>query len=494
MDIRENKIVLLSLCLLLFLSAQLAHSQVLYSGGESVDKLSVQVDKSGGADEELGVEIVAGQKAVAIDEKGCERAAERGDTIAEKEAIEQPKSEAENELFSESRELGEEQSLEVIELSDTITTSTDNVSLEEADTAEVKRKGLFARIDDYFRRSNVDQTFDKKIDISVIGGPHYSSDLKFGLGLVAAGLYRLDRRDSITPPSNISLVGNVSTTGFWMLGAEGHNIFRHSNHRIDYSAMFVSNPTKLWGIGYDMGNNGANEVDYRKLSTQIKFDYMFRLVSDLYLGTTLNLSYVEGKKFESKYIDSELLENQAHYCFSSGLGLFLMYDSRDVITAPHRGWYFRLENTLFPKMFGNTMHFNRLELTLNFYHKVWKDAVLAYDLHGIYNTGEVPWTQLAMLGNSQRMRGYYNGRYRDENILEVQVELRQKIWRRIGITTWMGAGNVFPTFGDFEFSHTLPNFGVGLRWEFKNRVNIRLDFGMGRKGQRGFIFNINEAF
>ena len=33
----------------------------------------------------------------------------------------------------------------------------------------------------------------------------------------------------------------------------------------------------------------------------------------------------------------------------------------------------------------------------------------------------------------------------------------------------------------------------GLRWEFKNRVNVRFDFGFGRKTS-GFLFNVNEAF
>lgn len=39
----------------------------------------------------------------------------------------------------------------------------------------------------------------------------------------------------------------------------------------------------------------------------------------------------------------------------------------------------------------------------------------------------------------------------------------------------------------------LPTYGVGLRWEFKHRVNIRIDYGFG-KHTRGFIFNVNEAF
>ena len=38
-----------------------------------------------------------------------------------------------------------------------------------------------------------------------------------------------------------------------------------------------------------------------------------------------------------------------------------------------------------------------------------------------------------------------------------------------------------------------PNYGAGLRWELKKRVNVRLDYGFGKKTS-GFLLNINEAF
>ena len=79
------------------------------------------------------------------------------------------------------------------------------------------------------------------------------------------------------------------------------------------------------------------------------------------------------------------------------------------------------------------------------------------------------------------MRGYYQGRYTDNDMITVQVELRQRIWRRIGCAVWGGAGNVFPSLSRFDWSQTLPNYGAGLRWELKKRVNVRLDYGFGKK-------------
>ena len=59
---------------------------------------------------------------------------------------------------------------------------------------------FFGKILNYFNDANKEKK-NKKFDFSIIGGPHYSSDTKFGIGLVAAGLYCTDRNDSILPPS-----------------------------------------------------------------------------------------------------------------------------------------------------------------------------------------------------------------------------------------------------------------------------------------------------
>lgn len=88
----------------------------------------------------------------------------------------------------------------------------------------------------------------------------------------------------------------------------------------------------------------------------------------------------------------------------------------------------------------------------------------------------------------------YEGRYRDKHSLEATVELRQHVWKRNGIVVWVGAGTIFPKFSALRSKQILPNAGVGYRWEFKKNVNVRLDYGFGKSGQSGFLFNINEAF
>lgn len=92
------------------------------------------------------------------------------------------------------------------------------------DTNATVKKNLFDRFLSYFNDANKNKK-QKKFDFSIIGGPHYSEDTKLGLGLVAAGLYKTDMKDSLLSPSNVSLFGDVSTVGFYMLGIRGNHIF-----------------------------------------------------------------------------------------------------------------------------------------------------------------------------------------------------------------------------------------------------------------------------
>lgn len=362
--------------------------------------------------------------------------------------------------------------------------------IEEGDSTAEQKKRFFNKIIDYFKESNEDKSFDKKFDISIIGGPHYSSDVKLGLGLVAAGLYRTDKNDTISPPSDVSIYSDVATSGYYLIGVSGNTFFRQSKYRLNYKTYFFSMPADFWGIGYHMGNDDDNRSDYKRQQTSIQVDFMFRIAHNWYLGSDLNFHHVTGKDFKKP----ELLDGHKKSNTNFAPGIFIMYDSRDYVTAPHEGWFFKLENEFYAKIFGNRPTFNRSELTLDFYHRVWKGGVMAYDLHSEYTSGRTPWSMLARMGGSHRMRGYYEGRYRDRGILEFQAELRQHVWNRIGVTVWGGVGNVFNKLSELKGSQTLPNYGIGLRWEFKKRVNVRLDYGRGKGSQSGFIFGINEAF
>lgn len=352
-----------------------------------------------------------------------------------------------------------------------------------------RKKNIFHRFVEYFEGSTTDKTFTKKIDFTFAGGPSYSKNTSFGIGVLAAGLYRIDRTDSVTQPSNISVFGTVSVSGFYALGVTGNTIWARNRQRVDYEVSFSSAPRSFWGIGYAAGRYNP-ESTYVEKHYLVEGRYLYGVFRNLFIGGAWSFEHTAGKKFTNE----SYFEGEKHAYTATGLGAVIEYDSRDFIPNPWKGVYVSLRETVFPKGLGNCgQPLWRTTFTADWYQRVWKSGVLAADLYGEFNSEGTPWPLLARMGGSYRMRGYYQGRYTDNAMITLQVELRQRIWRRIGCVVWGGAGNVFPKLADFRWGETLPNYGVGLRWELKKRVNIRIDYGFG-KNTSGFLLNINEAF
>lgn len=368
---------------------------------------------------------------------------------------------------------------------------TDSISsAEKVDTMALRAgKSWVNRILDYFNDSNKNKKH-KRFDFSVIGGPHYASDTKFGLGLVAAGLYRTDPSDSILPPSNVSLYGDVSSVGFYMLGVRGNHIAPKGRYRIDYHLYFYSFPSDFWGIGYEMGDNDANKSDMKRWQAQAEVSFLFRVADNFYIGPMASYDYVIGKHIERP----ELLQGMDQHTWNVGAGVSLVYDNRDNLTNPHRGIFLNINQMFRPGFMGNDYAFSTTAFRFDAYQRLGKGTVLAEDIRANLNFGNPSWGMMAELGGTHSMRGYYEGRYRDKHSLEATVELRQHVWKRNGIVVWVGAGTIFPKFSALRSKQILPNAGVGYRWEFKKNVNVRLDYGFGKSGQSGFLFNINEAF
>lgn len=353
----------------------------------------------------------------------------------------------------------------------------------------LKGNSLVAKVWNYFSRSN-DENSNKKFDFSIIGAPRYSSDKKLGIAALAAGLYSTDRSDTTLMKSDVSFVCDISTVGYKKAELYGNHIFPHDRFRLIYDITGYIFPSYTWGIGYDMCNRDGNKTDLTRGQINIKANFLIRITDNFFFGPTFAYDYIHCNVPDNPDIlpDFDRITNNVT------LGITAVYDTRDVITNPHKGFYLNFMQSFRPKMIGNDHAFSTSEMTTSCYGRLWKGCTLACNLNGMFNYGDVPWGLMAQLGGSNSMRGYYEGRYRDKNKMECQLELRQHIWGRNGVVAWVGAGTVFNKFSEIESDKILPNYGVGYRWEFKKDVNLRFDCGWGKSGQSGVMFSVNEAF
>ena len=93
------------------------------------------------------------------------------------------------------------------------------------------------------------------------------------------------------------------------------------------------------------------------------------------------------------------------------------------------------------------------------------------------------------------MRGYFDGRFRDKNVMFFQAEARIPVWRRFYFDAFAAVGEVSPTINNFALNQTKLTGGAGIRYRlFKTqKINMRLDAGFGEDSY-GIYFDFSEAF
>ncbi len=326
------------------------------------------------------------------------------------------------------------------------------------------------------------------IDFKVSGGVSYTPSTNFGIGALAMGVFRL-KDDLELAPSHATLQGAASLTGFYTVGSQGRLVLDRAMRTIEYKMNFSSSPRDMWGIGYDAALYNPS-VEYTEQRYSLKGRYLEPIFEGGYIGGDIDLSYTNAKSLENiAYINGQSKE-----IFAAGVGLSFRYDTKDRSINASRGLYADVQAMIYPQVatnFGQSVW--RTTVNLSGYQPVWGGATVAGDLYAEFCSDGTPWAMLARMGDTQRMRGYYAGRFTDNNMVTSQIELRQRVWQMIGVAAWVGAGNVFSDLNKFDIEHTLPSYGVGVRFDLSESIRFRLDYGLGRDTS-GFVISLNEAF
>ncbi len=350
-------------------------------------------------------------------------------------------------------------------------------SIENTEIETPRKMNIVEKVINYFDKANKPKA-NKRFDFTIVGGPSYNASTSFQLAVMGAALYH-SRMDTLTPVSNASLFVQGSLTGFYRVGLSGDHYGPEDRYRMHYCADFAHFPLKFWGIGYKTESQDANETKYTELRSAFWCDFQWKLADNLYLGPSVNFHYAKA----TKVIRPELWNGQDLRVFDYGLGLgfIFSFDTRDVSTNASSGINLNLKQYFYPGFLKNRYAFSSTEFTFGIYRQLWKSGVIAAQLHCMATYGDTPWSMLPTVDASKGIRGYFEGRYRDKNESDIVVELRHHIWKRFGAVVWGGVGSVFRHFNDIRLNTLLPSYGIGVRWEFKKKVNVRVDYGIGKR-------------
>ena len=335
----------------------------------------------------------------------------------------------------------------------------------------------------------------ENLKFSFNGYPYIFSTPEVGFAGGVGGIFIFYTSDDTEIlPSKTGVSAYYSTTGQYKASINPELYLLKNRFYINTPVSFGHFVDKFWGIGNATIETGGEKYVKNVLTASIKLQIPPLWFASDRSGIIIEYDYTE---IEDKKENVLLLEDQVNGSNGGsilGFGGDLVWDTRDNLFFPNSGNYQNLRLIVYPEPSDHV--FAVVELDVRHYHSFEKDKVLAANIFLSAASPKTPFYKLPSLGGQHRMRGFFDGRYRDRVYLSLQLEYRQYFWRRFGFVAFAGAGDVTNELPNFELSEMKYSVGGGLRFLFnkEQKVNLRADFGYGSGGNHAIYFGIEEAF
>ena len=321
----------------------------------------------------------------------------------------------------------------------------------------------------------------------------YTPETRIGVGGGGGYFFRTPCSCDESRPSTI--LGNIIYTQNRQLAlaVQPDIYWRDEKYYLRTEFSYQKFPDTFYGIGNRTSSD--LEEDFTPEEVRIKLGLQVRLLGGLSAGPLYE--YFDGTlaKIETGGLLDQGTIPGSGGARISGAGLQVSWDTRDNIYLPAEGAHYKLSAAWFDSALGSRYNYKRYIADLRQYFTIWFSHVLAFQIYGRSTNGEVPFQRLSKLGGSLLMRGYYEGRYRDHDLIVAQAEYRLPLWRRFGLTGFAGIGDVADKISRFRSREMKTSAGLGLRYMLipEEKMNLRFDFGFG-KDTSGFYVTITEAF
>jgi outer membrane protein assembly factor BamA len=322
-----------------------------------------------------------------------------------------------------------------------------------------------------------------------------SIETSWSFGGVGSLTFHIGKKDKNVRTSNFQALGIYSLKKQAVFVLNGTTYFPGEKYILNHQASFSVFPDKFWGIGKMAPDSAVEPYKFKQLYLYLHGQTM--IANHLFVGILyeyqhlLKIDYNSGGLFDKQNVTGR----KAYQV--SGLGLSLMYDTRNSAFSPNKGGFIQGSFNHFDPFLGSDYRYTNYILDTRKFIATFKKQVLALQAYAFFNSGVVPLRSLAAFGGANSMRGYYAGRYRDRNQIVLQTEYRIPIIGRLGTIVFGGIGNVAHQLSDLNLTAIKYSYGGGLRLALNKseKLNLRMDYGIGKGiNAHGFYFQLGEAF
>jgi hypothetical protein len=341
------------------------------------------------------------------------------------------------------------------------------------------------------RPDSLDQ---KRSSLVALPYAYYTPETKFAFGAGSIYSFRSPGSPPWARPSNLRVAITYTQLHQLIVGFLPEIYLRNETYFFSGYYGFYKYPDKFWGIGNN--TQESTEEDYEPLYFKSHSSVQRRIMPGLYVGLRYQYEYIDLWKTDPVGILQYGTVPGSEGGSASGIGVIVNHDTRNHVYQPSSGFYNQIYAVFFGGAIGSDYEFNMLSIDLRAYLSLFDSHVLALQMYDGFISGDPPFQMLNRLGSSYWMRGYYEGRYRDRNMISFQAEYRFPIVWRFGGVAFTGIGDVGDTTSSFRLDEFKYSFGFGFRFMFdaQERINARLDIGFGGDDNVGIYALVLEAF
>ena len=323
----------------------------------------------------------------------------------------------------------------------------------------------------------------------------YSDETSLTGGGVLIYLYRPESQDKSVPPSLLKLQIDAGIKSSWTFEIENESQLEEGKYAVNIPLKFEKQKCELYKTGNDI------ELDDSQKNELGKFDGSFEMLrrwEKYHFGFTYKINYIKYK-FD---LDESLLQYNDKILPAGGWcvgpGLTFQYNTLDNYYFPLSGIRMQFNLQTYSEALSSNYSFDRYSFNSSFYLKLAKLTTAALGIKIIANIGNVPYQEMASLGNELRI--FRSGQYAGFNLASLTGEIRsfpftKLYWRRFGMVIFAEVGQSRKNFEDFYITGYRYGFGIGVRYllDMEENFTLRLDSGL-YKSQISTDFGANEAF
>lgn len=322
---------------------------------------------------------------------------------------------------------------------------------------------------------------------------YYTPETSLAAGLLTIknmGKEKEGKTSSVLSSASVTLNGQV------LLSTEPRFYFQEGKYESFGNLKYRYYPDKYYGKTWNLTQSIPDKYTERFLG--LGFGQGWNFYSNFYVKIILGYHQRSISDFQvGSWIETETL-NYSNNFEVPYWGFSLDWDTRDFPQAPKEGlWYRVLHQWHYPKdrsQSKSLLSFFKADVDLRQYFRVREDSTFAIQvLYSNVIGSQIPFQYLNYIGGSEKLRGFYAGRFRDRALALFQTEYRYEFSKKWTLAGFLGYAKLAEGAAQLSsaFDYASAGFGFHYFMDPENRTKIRIDVGFAQSP--GVYLTVGEA-